>query len=182
MSHVVSATVARLPPQRVANLNKRSLCEIWLRSLCSVSVPNSLKLQKPTGEPGQQPLWLHYHLLLSPLAVSYSEWNAEGLIRVTLCTPRNGLDSIALVGLGRRQARWWQKSSYLLGFGHNLKTLGWLNLCEVFFLCLHILPIPVLVLLKYTENIYNRAVLLRMAEVAEHDCNGQLFKNIYAGV
>lgn len=52
MSHVVSATVALLPPSVSSKLNKRSLCEIWLSRLSSVWVPNILKPQKPTGEPG----------------------------------------------------------------------------------------------------------------------------------
>lgn len=51
MSHVVSATVALLPPSASSKLNKRSLCEIWLSRLRSVSVPNTLKLQFPAGEP-----------------------------------------------------------------------------------------------------------------------------------
>ena len=56
MSHVVSATVALLPPSVSSKLNKRSLCEIWLSRLGSSSVPNLLKLQQPAGE--RKLLWL----------------------------------------------------------------------------------------------------------------------------
>lgn len=68
MSHVVSATVALFPPSVSSHLNKRGLCEIWLSSPCSVQVPNILKPQKPTGEPGTVAavlLQLHHSLFFS---------------------------------------------------------------------------------------------------------------------
>lgn len=82
MSHVVSATVALLPPSASSKLNKRSLCEIWLSRLRSVSVPNTLKLQFPAGEPwaatalASVSSQLH-HFFPPPLALLTLKWRGS---------------------------------------------------------------------------------------------------------